>query len=56
MLCPVVGNWLHHMNSTEFIHPPGSVWVGLKDKIVSFNMVLMFTRILIREALNLQTP
>jgi hypothetical protein len=53
MLYHLVGIWLHHMNCAELLHTPGSLWVGFKDMIISFSVVLMFTRVLIREALNL---
>ena len=44
-----VGNWLLFRVPT---HTPGSLWVRLKDMMISLNMVLMFVRVLIREVLN----
>jgi hypothetical protein len=38
--------------SSEVLHTPGSLWVRLKDMMISLNMVLIFIRVLIREVLN----
>lgn len=46
----LVGRFLHHVkNSIEFIHHFGSIRVGPEDLMISFDVVFLFTRILIME-------
>jgi hypothetical protein len=48
------GNSAHHVkNSTEFVCTLGSLRAGPYDIMVSFNVVLLFTRVTIREAMSL---
>lgn len=41
------------MNSIEFVHTLGSLWVGLDNMMVSFDIVSLFTQVPIVVFLNL---
>lgn len=48
------GNSPHHVkNSTDFGHTLGSLRTGPQDIMVSFDVVSLFTRVLIRETMSL---